>query len=236
MIASRATDLLSSRYDTPGNAWFTRWISQRAGAVLAALAFALRLTPNAVTLIGALTALAGCCVFAVADTPATVVAAALLWQLAFAFDCADGQLARATGRQSPYGAWLDVSCDHVRNAGIALASLHVLIADVTIPVAVAYGSVLMYLAGLSVYLHTASSASVRSAPPLVTVGLHHYARQAIRQATDTPLVLLWLCILQPVPLLLAIFLILMGGLLLARAASIARQRLARSRDPGPPGP
>ncbi|MDP9142743.1 MAG: CDP-alcohol phosphatidyltransferase family protein [Pseudomonadota bacterium] len=232
MTARRATDLLTFRYDTPGNAFFTRWVSQRVGALLAALAFALRLTPNMVTLIGAATALAGCVAFAVATTATDVVIAALLWQLAFAFDCADGQLARATQRQSPYGAWLDIACDHVRNAGVTLAALHVLLAEASLPATLAYAATLMYLGGLSVYLHTASSASVRSAPPLVTHGIRHHARQLIRQATDTPMVLLWLCLLQPIPPLLAAFLSLMGILLLVRAAGIARQRLA----PGGPAP
>jgi phosphatidylglycerophosphate synthase len=33
------------------------------------------------------------------------------WQLAYAFDCADGQLARVTGRTSAAGGRLDVLCD-----------------------------------------------------------------------------------------------------------------------------
>jgi phosphatidylglycerophosphate synthase len=33
------------------------------------------------------------------------------WQLAYALDCADGQLARVTGQTSPAGARVDVLCD-----------------------------------------------------------------------------------------------------------------------------
>ena len=33
------------------------------------------------------------------------------WQVAYAFDCADGQLARVTGQKSSAGARLDVLCD-----------------------------------------------------------------------------------------------------------------------------
>ena len=37
--------------------------------------------------------------------------ALVLWQLAYSLDCADGQLARVTGRASPAGARVDVLCD-----------------------------------------------------------------------------------------------------------------------------
>jgi phosphatidylglycerophosphate synthase len=45
--------------------------------------------------------------------PALLVglAALVLWHLAYAMDCADGQLARVTGQGSPAGARIDVLCD-----------------------------------------------------------------------------------------------------------------------------
>ena len=43
------------------------------------------------------------------------------WQLAYVLDCADGQLARATGRTSLYGARLDVFCDFAVQAGLLTA-------------------------------------------------------------------------------------------------------------------
>jgi len=39
------------------------------------------------------------------------VVALLLWHLAYALDCADGQLARVTKRTSPPGARVDILCD-----------------------------------------------------------------------------------------------------------------------------
>jgi len=44
--------------------------------------------------------------------------ALLAWQLAYALDCADGQLARVTGRASPAGGRLDVLCDVAAQIGL----------------------------------------------------------------------------------------------------------------------
>lgn len=225
MTATRARDLLSTRFDTPGNAAFTRFVSQRLGALIAAVAFVLRLTPNAVTVLGLLLAVAGCYGFAVAGTIEQLVVAGLLWQIAFAFDCADGQLARATKRQSAFGGWLDVACDHVRNAAMAFAILHVLLRDASLPALAGYVAALAYLAGASVYLHTASSPQVRGAEALQTRGLTQSLRSAIRFVTDAPLLMLTLCVLQPWPPLLGIYCLLMGGFLGTRALTIARRRL-----------
>ena len=84
------------------------------------LAHRLGLRPTALTLgnlvLGlaasvAVVALAG----PVADgtVPAWVVGLLALvgWQVAYALDCADGQLARVTGQGSPAGARVDVLCD-----------------------------------------------------------------------------------------------------------------------------
>src|SRR5690606_10341450 len=50
---------------------------------------------------------------AAGDVPAWAVGLVALvgWQVAYALDCADGQLARVTGRGSPAGARVDVLCD-----------------------------------------------------------------------------------------------------------------------------
>lgn len=99
---------------------FSETFSQRLGAGFAVLAYRLGLSPTALTMgnlvLGlaasvAVVALAG----PVADgrVPAWVVGLIALvgWQVAYALDCADGQLARVTGRRSPAGARVDVLCD-----------------------------------------------------------------------------------------------------------------------------
>jgi phosphatidylglycerophosphate synthase len=47
--------------------------------------------------------------------------ALLAWQLAYAFDCADGQLARVTGQASLAGGRLDILCDIAVQIGLVAA-------------------------------------------------------------------------------------------------------------------
>jgi phosphatidylglycerophosphate synthase len=103
-----------------GGGLFSETLSQRLGARFAVLAHRLGLSPTALSMgnlvLGlaasvAAVALAG----PVADgsVPAWVVGLIALvgWQVAYALDCADGQLARVTGKGSAAGARLDVLCD-----------------------------------------------------------------------------------------------------------------------------
>lgn len=91
---------------------FWSWlIFERLGGALAYLFFKLGVSPNAVTLLGGLTGVAGAARLGTATNTAHVAAAAALLLLAYSLDCADGQLARATHRASPQGAWLDVAVD-----------------------------------------------------------------------------------------------------------------------------
>jgi phosphatidylglycerophosphate synthase len=217
-------DLLSRRFDTPQQAAMTRWVSQRAGAVAAAAAFAVGMSPNAVTLLGLALSLAGCLPFILGQGPGAWIAAALLWQLGFALDCADGQLARATGRSSAFGAWLDVACDHVRQAAIAIAVLGVCAPALGWFWAAA--SALMLAAGLSVYLHTAAMMHALKPPALHALGAASMLRSALQTVADTPVMLLMLCILRPWELALAAGVAAYGLMLLLRAVAIARLRLA----------
>ncbi|MGH8506143.1 MAG: CDP-alcohol phosphatidyltransferase family protein [Stenotrophobium sp.] len=217
-------DLLSRRFDTRDQAPMTTWVSQRLGSVAAALAFRVGLSPNAVTLCGLVSMLAAALVYALGGSAGAWVLAAVLWQLGFALDCADGQLARATGRGSAYGAWLDVACDHVRQSAIALAVLYVLL-TAGLPIGLAYGAVFAMLSGMTVYLHTASFMKAE-APPAIRVGSWRtLVRQLLRALLDTPFFLLLLCALRPQPSLLALFALAYGGLLVVRALAIAALRL-----------
>ncbi|PWU57095.1 CDP-alcohol phosphatidyltransferase [Micromonospora sp. S4605] len=103
-----------------GGGLFSESISQWLGAVFALVAQRLGLRPTALTMtnlvLGLATsvtvvALAG--PVAAGDVPAWVVGLLALvgWQVAYALDCADGQLARVTGQGSAAGARVDVLCD-----------------------------------------------------------------------------------------------------------------------------
>jgi phosphatidylglycerophosphate synthase len=103
-----------------GGGLFSEAVSQHVGARIALAGSRLGLSPTALTLINFVLGLAtSVAVVALApavargDAPAWAVGLVALvgWQLAYAFDCADGQLARVTGRTSVAGARLDVLCD-----------------------------------------------------------------------------------------------------------------------------
>lgn len=113
-----------------GGGLFSEHVSQRAGARLALAAYRMGLSPAALTLaglgvgVGASVVLAALAPRAAAgELPAWVpgLAAALAWQLAYAFDCADGQLARVTGRTSAAGARLDILADVAVQVSIVTA-------------------------------------------------------------------------------------------------------------------
>ncbi|PTU32925.1 CDP-alcohol phosphatidyltransferase family protein [Stenotrophobium rhamnosiphilum] len=218
----KSRELLTRRFDTPDQALLTRYISQPFGGVVAAAAHALRLSPNAVTLIGLIVMLAGTSAYAWCGGLSGALLAAALLQLGFAFDCADGQLARATRRQSPFGAWLDVSCDHIRQGAICLAL------TVVVPNPLGYFCAALLLAGLSVYLHTVTSIKVAAAPPMSLSGNANRLRFAVKEWLDTPVFLLMLCMLREWPELLLIYVASYGLLTLARAVSLAKLRLARA--------
>ncbi|TQS46338.1 CDP-alcohol phosphatidyltransferase family protein [Cryptosporangium phraense] len=103
-----------------GGGLFTETINQRIGAVLAVVAYRLRLAPSALTLINLALGL-GASAAVVGLAPAAArgdvsswllgVAALLAWHLAYSLDCSDGQLARVTGRAGPAGARVDILCD-----------------------------------------------------------------------------------------------------------------------------
>ncbi|WP_446217484.1 CDP-alcohol phosphatidyltransferase family protein [Micromonospora sp. IBHARD004] len=103
-----------------GGGLFSESISQWLGAVFALAAQRLGLRPTALSIANLLLGLAASAtVVALADrvaagsVPAWVVGLVALvgWQVAYALDCADGQLARVTGQGSAAGARVDVLCD-----------------------------------------------------------------------------------------------------------------------------
>jgi phosphatidylglycerophosphate synthase len=70
-------------------------------------------SPNAVTWLSVVIALAAAAGFAT-GTKAGLVAGAVGFYVSFIFDCCDGQLARFTGRYSRYGGWLDMMADRFK--------------------------------------------------------------------------------------------------------------------------
>ena len=93
--------------------WFTR------------LFLAAGFSPNVITVLATLVGLIAAGGFGIGTYSAGIIAA-LLFQLAAIIDCCDGEVARLTFTESPFGAWLDIAMDNVVHmaifAGIATGS------------------------------------------------------------------------------------------------------------------
>jgi phosphatidylglycerophosphate synthase len=107
-----------------GSPAYSRFVNRRIGRVLAAGAYQLGLTPNQVTFISAAWSAAAIAVIAlVPPSPLVAVLIAFALLLGYAFDSADGQLARLRGGGSPAGEWLDHVVDSVKTSALHLAVL-----------------------------------------------------------------------------------------------------------------
>jgi phosphatidylglycerophosphate synthase len=123
-----------------GGGLFSEALSQRLGARISVFAYRHRLAPTVLTVgnLG-LSCLVSFVVVAaagpVADgrVPAWPVGLLALvgWQLAYALDCSDGQLARVTGQTSAAGGRVDVLCDVAGQ--IALVAALSAVAEAQVP-------------------------------------------------------------------------------------------------------
>ena len=107
-----------------GSPAYSRFVNRKIGRVLAAASYHAGLTPNQVTGISAVFSAAAIAMVALVDpTWLTGVVVAVLLLVGYAFDSADGQLARLRGGGSPAGEWLDHVVDSVKTAALHLAVL-----------------------------------------------------------------------------------------------------------------
>lgn len=108
----------SERY--PAMFW-SRRVNRRVGAMLALVLLHTPATPNMVSIASLAAHIAGAVLVLASPVPAPVPLAILLfltWELALSLDCADGQLARARGTSSPFGAWLDQILDFLGHTAV----------------------------------------------------------------------------------------------------------------------
>jgi phosphatidylglycerophosphate synthase len=118
----------------------TIYISNVIGAAVAAAALRLRLHPSFLSLANPLAA-------AIGSVPVIWLSstakswwwpgwlALVFWTFAYALDCADGQLARASGKQSEFGARVDVLADYGAQALVVVAIVAVGNASQAVPTA-----------------------------------------------------------------------------------------------------
>lgn len=123
-LAEARAELATRQKSNKGVSLYSRYVNRPLGRPVAALAFALRMTPNQVTLISA--ALSGCGVLVLALARPTWGVGILVWLLlaaGFVVDSADGQVARLTGTSSIRGEWLDHLVDSGKMVAIHSAVL-----------------------------------------------------------------------------------------------------------------
>ncbi len=118
----RIRGLLANRVD---DGFYSTMVVRRASKPLTRMAIRAGWTPNAITIVSLIVGLAAAASFA-AGSWAWVLAGAVFLQLSLVIDCVDGEVARATGRFSSLGAWLDAATDRVKEfavyAGLAIGA------------------------------------------------------------------------------------------------------------------
>lgn len=95
------------------NFW-TEWVCRPPAAILVYLLKGTRITPNQVTFLATLLALASCALFILLPGWSGAIIAALVFELSFILDCVDGQLARIRKTASPIGHHLDFLMDEIK--------------------------------------------------------------------------------------------------------------------------
>ncbi|MET8641542.1 CDP-alcohol phosphatidyltransferase family protein [Streptomyces sp. NPDC004074] len=116
--------LKSAQKSAKGVSLYSRFVNRPAGRYLAAGAYRLGLTPNHVTAISAVFSFAAVLVAALAEP--TWAVGLVVWiglAVGFAFDSADGQLARLRGGGSAVGEWLDHVVDCAKITALHTAVL-----------------------------------------------------------------------------------------------------------------
>ncbi|MCR4514087.1 CDP-alcohol phosphatidyltransferase family protein [Aeromicrobium sp. 50.2.37] len=114
--------LAAAQKDGTGVPLYMRAVNRRLGRGIAAVAHRFGATPDQMTAVSALLVVAALAVLVLpAPSVLTGVAVTLLLQGAFAFDAADGQLARLRGSGSVAGEWLDHTVDAARTLALHLA-------------------------------------------------------------------------------------------------------------------
>ena len=183
------------------------------------------------TLAGGAVGAAGAVLLATADTATAAATAGAVLLLSYVFDCVDGQLARATGRTSAAGAWLDVTVDAVVVAFTAAALAVALPADGTSPgiavlLAGAYG------ASRVTSLHTAARVSSEGGGGMRLTGVSSLLRQGYVALMDTPVVYLALAASRPAPAAFRAVIVVVTVMTVVQTLVSARHHFA-SRPAGP---
>lgn len=94
--------------------WWTEWVCRPPAAVVVWALRGTRITPNQVTFLATFVAAISAALFVLLPGWGGAVAAALVFELSFVLDCADGQLARLRKTSSAIGHHLDFLMDEIK--------------------------------------------------------------------------------------------------------------------------
>lgn len=109
---------------------YLRWVNRPLGGRIAVVGASMGAHPNGVTAISGLLGAAGIGVLIVFPQGWAGIVACLLLLAGYAFDSADGQLARLQGRGGPAGEWLDHVVDAIRAPAVLVAvAIHLVRAE-----------------------------------------------------------------------------------------------------------
>lgn len=170
--------------------WF---VCQPLGGAVAFLSYRLHARPYALTGASFVLGIIGCLVLAAADRGAIFAVAGVFLVLSYVFDCADGQLARATDDSTYRGSWLDVIADSVIVVALALAVLSQSRDDEWY--AWSFVAALLLGGGRIAALFTATLArQSRGHVVWTSSGVSHLLRLAFLSIIDTPVVYLILAL------------------------------------------
>lgn len=103
---------------------YSVYVNRPVGRYLAAACYRAGLTPNVVSAVSAVFTFSAIILIAVVPpAPWLGILVWLLLAIGYAFDSADGQVARLRGGGSPAGEWLDHVLDSIKNSALHLAVL-----------------------------------------------------------------------------------------------------------------
>lgn len=121
-------------FQKPHDSIFSTLITRKLSRLLTYTLLKLdpEITPNTVSVLSMVINLAAAACLFSPSYGLRVLGVALL-QLGFVFDCSDGEIARATGKSSPFGAFLDSTFDRLKEILILGALTHHLASHTTLP-------------------------------------------------------------------------------------------------------
>lgn len=203
---SRYTDaireLSAAQKPAYGAPAYSRFINRPVGRRIAAAAFVAGLTPNGVTAISAALSVIGVVVLASGPiTSLTGIIAAFAFAIGYAFDSADGQLARLKKTGGPAGEWLDHVVDMAKTVlfpgaivlSLVLHTAPVSASKVALTIGYATVSVVAFFAWLLVDLLRRATPATQPVDP-IPAGHAPLLRSILRLPSDYG-VLCWVLIL-----------------------------------------